>query len=169
MLIRNGCDVNQSDLDGNTPLICATKENRPHLVSLLLQNGANVHSETEGIYRDTALSWGVFLGHLQCVQLLLLNGANIHMQTIYKGKSLLMWAYLQSHYMMFEFLLEQGADMWLYMHSGRNIFDLCSGDMLYFSILDQHRQYVNQTLERFFTRWNRPFEKGLIKHVQSFL
>lgn len=169
MLIRNGCDVNQTDCVGNTPLVCATKENRPNLVSLLIQNGAHIDHKTEGIYKDTALSWGVFLGHQRCVEILLRHGADIHIQTAHKGKSLLAWAYLQNHYMLFEFLLEQGADMWLRMIDGRTVFDLCKEDVLFSSTLSQYKRFVIQTLKQFFKRWNRPYEKGLIKHIQMFL
>lgn len=41
VLISNGCDVNQEDVNGNTPLHLAVKNDNIPMISALLKNGAD--------------------------------------------------------------------------------------------------------------------------------
>lgn len=58
-LIANGCDVNQQDINGNTPLHLAAASGNLRLVQSLVQNGAdfamkNHHQQTPAMMASAA-------------------------------------------------------------------------------------------------------------------
>jgi ankyrin repeat protein len=48
LLLENGVDINEKNIVGTTPLICAVKRNRKDLLSFLLENGADPN-ETDNL------------------------------------------------------------------------------------------------------------------------
>lgn len=60
LLIINGADVNQPNLDGQTPLYAPIPRGNPKMVKLLIKNGADVdHMDVQGHSPlHFAASWG---------------------------------------------------------------------------------------------------------------
>ncbi len=57
ILINNGVDINEKNIVGTTPLMCAVKRNRKELLSFLLENGADAN-ETDN-QNNTAFYYAV--------------------------------------------------------------------------------------------------------------
>ena len=72
------------------------------VVERLIQEGANIHAET-----DLALRWASINGHLEVVKLLLEHGADVHVQE----DVALWWASENEHLEVVKLLLEHGADV----------------------------------------------------------
>ena len=71
VLISNeGCEVDQEDLTGSTPLTWAARKGREGVVKLLLERG-NVDPNHRGINGETPLEWAAIYGHEGVVKLLL--------------------------------------------------------------------------------------------------
>ena len=68
-LLRSGADLNQSDQNGETPLLLAVKARNVAICELLIQNGAKT---------DNALSHAAFDGAIDIVSLLLKYHANVN-------------------------------------------------------------------------------------------
>ena len=69
----HGADVNNTNNDGNTALIWATRRDRLEIVKLLLAEKANVNDRSNG--GDTALILAARYDHLELVKLLKEHGA----------------------------------------------------------------------------------------------
>lgn len=74
-LIDSGADVNARDLDGNTPLGCATLSNHAASAAFLLAHGADIDSQD--LKGWTALLDAVDTNNHDVLRLLLLQGADI--------------------------------------------------------------------------------------------
>jgi ankyrin repeat protein len=74
-LIDSGADVNARDLDGNTPLGCATLSNHAASAAFLLAHGADIDSQD--LKGWTALLDAVDTNNHDALRLLLLQGADI--------------------------------------------------------------------------------------------
>lgn len=57
ILMNNGVDINENNIVGTTPLICAVKRNRKELIAFLLENGADPN-ETDNL-NNTAFYYAV--------------------------------------------------------------------------------------------------------------
>ncbi len=47
VLVRAGADLTRRDLDGNTPLMNAVRNENPEVVRLMIQHGANIHAQNK--------------------------------------------------------------------------------------------------------------------------
>lgn len=91
-----GVDINNYDLEGNTPLMAFIKHDltrtpmdrrtTAEVLQLLIENGANVHRRNRR--GETSLHIAMRLGRIAAVQVLLANRANVHARTNC-GKNLL--------------------------------------------------------------------------------
>ena len=75
-LINHGADFEETDNDGGTALIWASRKGSLKSVEVLLKHGANVNARTRA-YSDTALMFAAMNGHLEIVELLLFHGADL--------------------------------------------------------------------------------------------
>jgi len=78
-MLNLGCDVNSTDLDGNTPLFYAAEIGSLPCVALLVEKGANIFSKNNGGWTPLhAAAWkGSTENHLECAELLLEMGAEV--------------------------------------------------------------------------------------------
>lgn len=77
ILLKIGADINaKSKIRGETPLIVAVKTNRPKVVSILLNRGANVDDRNDN--GNTALLYAVQNGYDSIVKILLKHGADVN-------------------------------------------------------------------------------------------
>ena len=74
-LIANGCDVNTTNITGNTPLMRAVKEGHEDVVKALILKGAKLDLQDFDGY--TALHHAALNDHIQCGVLLVEGGANV--------------------------------------------------------------------------------------------
>ena len=107
-LINTGVDVNTKDKSGFTPLFHAVTldENLREIVTLLIQNGANIIAKNKK-YGLTPLLYASFAGYDESVELLIKNGANICDRDISEGTPL----HLASNSKTAEVLIQNGASM----------------------------------------------------------
>ena len=76
-LIEEGVDVDSRSEFGLTPLMIAADKGRVDIIRLLLDNGANIQSQSIGW---TALNRAAYNGHDEAVRLLIKRGANLHVR-----------------------------------------------------------------------------------------
>jgi ankyrin repeat protein len=105
-LLKAGSDVNALSHDGNSPLIIATMLNQKEIITLCLQNGADVnYANEEFTATDHALKHGVEL-----VQLFLKYKPNLNRQSPKLGYTTLHFACEYDNLDVIKCLLEYGAD-----------------------------------------------------------
>jgi ankyrin repeat protein len=111
-----------------TTLRGAVADNRPDIVKMLLENGANVN-ERNSTTGNTPLHLAIIRNSPDIIKMLLENGANVnernpvgntplHLSAIYKGKS---------RPEISKLLLQKGADMTLTRNDGRTPLDIYPG------------------------------------------
>lgn len=107
--LENGVDVNtMDDLSGWTPLITASHYARVDVVTLLLEEKADV--DIQNFDKETALHWAVLSGRMDIVKLLIQHHANIHARDN-KNDSALTFALKRGYSHIAIFLLKYGADI----------------------------------------------------------
>jgi len=85
-LVSIGADVNHSDFEKRSPLICAVYSGEIDVVKFLLNNGALIHAQD--INGKSALSYAVRNGDKDLIALLVSYGADIN-QVDNNGKNIL--------------------------------------------------------------------------------
>jgi len=107
-LIREGADVNPTDVFDYPLLLRAAKRGSLEVVKVLLDNGAyaNVGSRSG----NTALMEAAGEGHVKVVKALLDNGADVNTDTVV-GKTALMYAAESGHLEAARVLLDRGAEV----------------------------------------------------------
>lgn len=102
-LIQSGMDVNQPNLEGQTPLMLAVQADKNALAvtDLLLTQGAQVN-ETDR-YGNTALIYAAQVGDLDVVKALVEHGANMAIKNK-GGATALDFAISREHFFVTEYL-----------------------------------------------------------------
>ncbi|MDR3055492.1 MAG: ankyrin repeat domain-containing protein [Zoogloeaceae bacterium] len=111
-LLNRGMDVNTSDIEGNTLLMLAARENHPELVALFIGQRAKINARN--MHGDSALRLAAYAGRLVIVQRLVEAGAQIEME----GWTPLIYAAFNGHTEVVEYLLAQGANLNAVSESG---------------------------------------------------
>jgi len=104
-LLNRGVDVNTVDIDGNTLVMLAVRENNKELLEQLILRRARLNSRNRN--GDTALRMAAFTGKLAFVQRLVEAGAEVNMY----GWSPLTYAAFNGHADIVEYLLKRGAEI----------------------------------------------------------
>jgi uncharacterized protein len=104
-LLDRGVDVNTVDIEGNTLLMLAVRENNPELLEQLILRRARLNTRNRN--GDTALRMAAFVGKLPFVQRLVEAGAEVNMY----GWSPLSYAAFNGHAAIVEYLLKRGAEI----------------------------------------------------------
>ena len=100
---------------GTTALGAAVDRGSDRLVTLLIEEGANVNARCEMIYRGftlcTALHVAAKTGRIELANLLVQKGAEINMPVLHRGSSTVLQAAISGpNVTMVQFLLNKGAD-----------------------------------------------------------
>ncbi|GHU10444.1 hypothetical protein FACS1894185_1930 [Betaproteobacteria bacterium] len=111
-LLNRGMDVNTSDIEGNTLLMLAVRENHPELVDLFILQRAKINARN--MHGDSALRLAAYEGRLIIVQHLVAAGAQIEME----GWTPLIYAAFNGHAEVVEYLLAKGANVNAVSESG---------------------------------------------------
>jgi ankyrin repeat protein len=120
LLLQNGFDVKQKDLDKEKALCWAATSGHKAVVKLLLEKGADIEAKVKG--GGAALHCATLEGHEAVVRLLLEKGADIEAKTN-DGWTAMYRAAFCGHEVVARLLLEKGADIeaktndgWTAMH-----------------------------------------------------
>ena len=88
-LIEAGADLNLKNNDGLTAIMVAVQEDRPELIKLLVDGGANVNAVTNSKTQTTPLLMAVSEGKIEAVKILCDAGADINAVSSEKADALL--------------------------------------------------------------------------------
>ncbi|KAJ5727661.1 hypothetical protein N7493_005481 [Penicillium malachiteum] len=102
---NSACDLESKDRDDQTPLVWAARNGHLKVVHQLLDEGANMNTDSEDTL--TPLSWSSANGHEMIVKLFLEKGANA--DCISGGQTPLLWAADNGHTAVVEELLQKGV------------------------------------------------------------
>lgn len=122
LLIQNDADVNALDNNMVTPLISVASRGHLEAANLLIENGSNVHIESNE-YNRTALFYAVLGGHKEVTELLLKNGAKFDINVGF-GRTPLYYAITKGHAEIAELLIAGGADKNFVMNDGLSLLHL---------------------------------------------
>ena len=103
MLIDAGADVNESDINSRTPVICAAEKGLHTWIPVLVKAGADVNTRP-------ALQHAATFGHEECVKALLQGGADVN-QADDVGSTPLINAIEGLHCNCMKILIEAGASV----------------------------------------------------------
>ncbi|RAR13708.1 ankyrin repeat-containing protein [Stemphylium lycopersici] len=107
-LLKEGCDIDEIDQSGNTPLYKTSLNGHLDIVQLLLDADADVNAQ--GGYYGNALQAASWEGHEQIVKILLNEGAKVNAQGGEYGNAL-QAASLRGHEQIVKILLNEGAEV----------------------------------------------------------
>lgn len=107
-LIEAGAMTNVHDVNGNTPLIVAVRQDHVSIVKTLIEAKCNVNKATY-LAHATPLHYAVSNGSLDCARLLIGAGAEIEAQTS-SGRTPLMLACRSGHEQAVDLLLKAGLN-----------------------------------------------------------
>ncbi len=123
-LIADGSDVDAQDGHGNTALMHASSLDRPEIVEMLLNAGADVNSRNF-FYESTALMCAAENGRANIVEILLNRGADVNAQDGY-GNTALVYAAMYGFLDVVQMLLEYGANVDAQTQSGKTALMIAS-------------------------------------------
>lgn len=86
-LLREGAGVDARDSRGRTPLLVATRANKPPVARLLIAAGADVNAQDA--QRDSPFLYAGAEGHLEILELTLAHGADLKSTNRYGGTALI--------------------------------------------------------------------------------
>jgi ankyrin repeat protein len=108
MLISHGADIKVRTVDGDAPILIASRKGLTEVAALLLEKGANVNSVDEH-YRRSLLHLAAIRGYRDLAELFLSQGADITAKDIY-NRTALHYAVKHGNRTVADLLLAKGAD-----------------------------------------------------------
>ena len=115
LLLENGADVNDVDVNRNTALMFASSSGDQKVVTLLIESGANINAKNKN--HQTALMRASEDGHPQVVTTLLEKGADVNAKDIY-NKTAIFYAIDQGKTDVVPILLKYDIDLTVKKKSG---------------------------------------------------
>lgn len=123
-LIGEGADPNETDENGDCPLIIAAYRGYTEIVRVLLEAGADV-TAVDPSMKATALHAAAYAGHAEAARLLIeLGRIDIDKQGPYNGYTALHDAIWQNHTEVARILIDAGADLDLKSNDGQTPLQL---------------------------------------------
>ncbi|KAH9862833.1 hypothetical protein J1614_010926 [Plenodomus biglobosus] len=107
-LLKGGCDIDEKDRNGCTPLYHASLNGHPDVLESLLDEGADINGQ--GVPFRNALHAASWKGHEQVVKMLLNKGADVNAQAGGYG-NVLQAALWKGNEQVVKILLKKGADV----------------------------------------------------------
>lgn len=162
------------DYVDDTYLILVTKRNQIPLVQYLVARpGIEIDKRNASTYHDTALSWAVYLGHHTIARILIEarpegNGADINMKTKLSGKNLLYWAYSQSHYGLFKYLLIQGCIVTATDDYDQSILDRIPKGGVYYLLVERYQNALKKILHTYLHHKVTHYERHVVKIILQY-
>ena len=89
LLIQEGCDLDQRNVFGESPLIRASHNGHLYCVRALLDEGCDMNAVDSA--DNTALHWAAMRGHVEIVKLLVDRGADRFATNKQVGRSVGRW------------------------------------------------------------------------------
>lgn len=121
-LIEQGVNVNETDSNGDAPLVMAAYKGYTVIVKLLLEAGADVGALDPSM-KATALHAAAYAGHADAARLLIEYNIDIDKQGPVNGYTALHDAIWQNNIAVAEVLINAGANLHLKSHSGQTPLD----------------------------------------------
>lgn len=121
-LVAAGADVDETDANGDAPLIIAAYRGHTEIVALLLAAGADVTVVDPGM-RATALHAAAYAGHADAAKLLIEYGIDLDKKGPYNGYTALHDAVWQNRIETARVLIEAGADTTITSNAGETPLD----------------------------------------------
>ncbi|KAE8138174.1 ankyrin repeat-containing domain protein [Aspergillus pseudotamarii] len=106
-MLEKGADIESTDLDCSTPLICAASHGHEDVVRLLLERGADLEDEDDE--ECTPVIWAASQGHEAVVRLLIEKGPPLLECANGHGKTALTYAIEGEYESVVNLQLEYGA------------------------------------------------------------
>lgn len=167
ILLKHGADVNRL-VDGDTPLIIASRKGLLNAVKVLLQRGADI--TLCGKFRHTAFTKAVVNGHLDVARLLLQNGSDVN-SAFSLNMTALYNASRHGRVDMVRFLLENGANHSIGTDGGWSPLNIAAdfGRKEIVEILLKNGAYVNHRSQSGYTPLQNASAKGFVQIVEVLL
>ncbi len=121
-LIAQGVNVDETDANGDSPLIMAAYNGYTEITRLLLEAGADVGALDPGM-KATALHAAAYAGRTEAAKLLVQYQVDIDKQGPFNGYTALHDAIWQNNVEVARVLIEAGANLTLKSHSGQTPLD----------------------------------------------
>ncbi|MEQ9165474.1 MAG: ankyrin repeat domain-containing protein [Fulvivirga sp.] len=119
-LLDRKVDIDEYDLEGNTPLLAASGANNNKFVEALLKAGANPNLTGKSGLEATPLMYAAAFNNVEMIKLLIAKGAAVNQLDVNKDHAL-NWATYYGHLQAMEFLIENGADLELSSKHGKAV------------------------------------------------
>ena len=119
--IELGADVNTTDSDDWSVLMCSSRNGNLDIVKYLVEHGADVNKIDK--WTDTALMCASEKGHLPVVEYLVEHGADVNIQNNIWKRTALICASEKGHLSIVKYLVEHGADVNLKGKFGQTAYE----------------------------------------------
>lgn len=116
-------DLEETDDQGFTPLLWASRQGYTAIVKLLLEKGANPNHEDQWMHANAGHK-AAFWGHADVITLLIQHGLDINAQGGYNGYTALHDAVSQGHIDAIKVLLKNNANTTIRGHDGKTPVDI---------------------------------------------
>jgi ankyrin repeat protein len=122
-LEKTKVNLEETDEQGFTPLLWASRQGYTSIVKMLLDKGANPNHEDQWM-RATAGHKAAFWGHADVMSLLITHGLNVDARGGYNGYTALHDAISQNHADVAKVLLDHHARKDIRGHDGKTVLDI---------------------------------------------
>jgi ankyrin repeat protein len=155
LLLKYGADVDYKDIDGYTPLLSAISKEKKKVAKDLIKRGANLNTVNQD--GDTPLTFAVTNGDLELIKYMIKEskkrkkGAKLQINKRLKEDAALIISFYSGFYFIFDFLMENGADINISTKNGKTVVD-----------------YIRRKVElEFLSKYEDKFKGEILKKYKS--